>query len=153
MNSLLLSLHVLAAVVWVGGMFFAHQCLRPVAASQLEPPVRLTQWVGVFGRFFPWVWIAVILLPITGYTLLFNIFLSMANAPLYVHIMNGLSIIMTLIYAFVYFVPYQKLKDAVNTQDWPTGAAHLAKIRVLVGINLNLGLALIIIASGGRFFG
>ena len=153
MNSLLLSLHVLAAVVWVGGMFFAHQCLRPVAASQLEPPARLTQWVGVFGRFFPWIWIAVILLPATGYTLLLNIYIEMGNAPIFVHLMNGLSIIMTLIYVFVYFMPYQKLKDAVATQDWPKGAAHLAQIRVLVGINLSLGLILIVVASGGRYFG
>ncbi|MCW9023936.1 MAG: CopD family protein [Gammaproteobacteria bacterium] len=152
MNSLLLSLHVLAAVIWVGGMFFAHQCLRPVAASQLEPPVRLTQWVGVFGRFFPWVWIAVVLMPVTGYILLFGIYQSMANAPLYVHIMSGLGLLMILIYLFVYFVPYQKLKDAVATQAWPTGAKHLASIRFLVGVNLSLGLILIAIASGGRYF-
>ena len=46
-------LHVIAVVIWVGGMFFAYICLRPVAASQLEPPVRLQLWVGVFGKFFP----------------------------------------------------------------------------------------------------
>ena len=31
-------LHLLAAVIWVGGMFFAYMALRPVAASLLEPP-------------------------------------------------------------------------------------------------------------------
>ncbi|NTV95532.1 MAG: hypothetical protein HGA75_08965, partial [Thiobacillus sp.] len=41
--------HVLATVVWVGGMFFAHQCLRPVVLAQLEPPQRLRLWDGVFG--------------------------------------------------------------------------------------------------------
>ena len=40
--TLAISLHVLAAVIWVGGMFFAWIVLRPVAASQLEPPARLT---------------------------------------------------------------------------------------------------------------
>lgn len=34
-------LHVLAASVWVGGMFFAYMALRPVAATQLQPPARL----------------------------------------------------------------------------------------------------------------
>ncbi len=149
--SLLLALHVLAAVVWVGGMFFAHQCLRPIAASLLEPPARLGQWVGVFGRFFPWVWASVLLLPASGYALLFKLFGSMADAPLYVHIMNGIWLIMLLVYLFVYFVPYQKLKDAVATQNWPDGAAHLARIRVLVGFNLSLGLAVIALASGGRY--
>ena len=46
--ALALALHVIAAVIWVGGMLFAHMMLRPVAAAQLEPPQRLTLWVGVF---------------------------------------------------------------------------------------------------------
>ena len=33
-------LHVLAVVIWVGGMYFAHQMLRPVAADLLAPPQR-----------------------------------------------------------------------------------------------------------------
>lgn len=36
--SIALALHVLAVTVWVGGMFFAYMILRPVAASQLQPP-------------------------------------------------------------------------------------------------------------------
>ena len=40
-HPLLLFLHVAGVVVWVGGMFFAYVCLRPRAASQLEPPPRL----------------------------------------------------------------------------------------------------------------
>ncbi len=153
LTSLLLSLHVLAAVIWVGGMFFAHQCLRPVAASLLEPPVRLAQWVGVFDRFFPWVWVSVIVLSISGYSLLFRLFGSMGNAPLYVHIMNGIGLLMIAIYLFVYFVPYQKLKNAVIIQTWPEGAAQLARIRFLVGVNLSLGLIVIALGSGGRYLG
>ena len=153
LTSLLLSLHVLAAVIWVGGMFFAHQCLRPVAASQLEPPARLGQWVGVFGRFFPWVWVSIIALPVSGYILLFTLFGNMGNAPLYVHIMNGIGLLMIAIYLFVYFVPYQKLREAVTIQNWPEGAAQLARIRFLVGVNLSLGLVVIALVSGGRYLG
>lgn len=153
LTPLLLSLHVLSAVIWVGGMFFAHQCLRPVAASLLEPPARLGQWVAVFGRFFPWVWLAIILLLMSGYSLLFRLFGSMGHAPLYVHIMNGIGLIMMAIYLFVYFAPYQKLKEAVIIQNWPEGAAQLARIRFLIGINLSLGLIVIAIGSGGRYLG
>ena len=32
---------VLAIVVWIGGMFFAHYCLRPAAAEKLSPEQRL----------------------------------------------------------------------------------------------------------------
>ena len=152
-NVLTLVLHVLSVVIWVGGMFFAYMCLRPVAASQLEPPVRLQLWVGVFGKFFPFVWIAVILLPLTGYIMISNLYDGMGNAPLYVHIMNGLGSLMIFVYLHVFFAPYQRLKRAVAAQDWPTGGKALAQIRMLVGINTTLGLLTALIASGGRFFG
>jgi len=152
-NVLTIILHVLSVVIWVGGMFFAYMCLRPIAASQLEPPVRLQLWVGVFGKFFPFVWIAVILLPLTGYMMIFNIYNAMGNAPLYVHLMNGIGSLMIFIYLHVFFSPYQRLKHAVAAQDWPTGGKALAQIRVLVGVNTTLGLLTALIASGGRFFG
>lgn len=49
--SLALALHVLAAVVWVGGMFFAYVCLRPVLV-ECEPAERLQIWARTFGKFF-----------------------------------------------------------------------------------------------------
>ena len=60
------SLHLLAALVWVGGMFFAWMVLRPAAVAALEAPPRLKLWLEVFPRFFYWVWAAVILVRITG---------------------------------------------------------------------------------------
>ena len=152
-NTLTIALHVLAVVVWVGGMFFAYMCLRPIAASQLEPPVRLQLWAGVFGKFFPFVWLAVILLPLTGYMMISSLFNGMGNAPLYVHLMNGIGSLMIFIYLHVFFAPYQRLKRAVAAQDWPAGGKALGQIRMLVGINTTLGLLTVLIASGGRYFG
>ena len=133
-------------------MFFAYNFLRPAAAQVLEPPHRLGLWVAVFKRFFPVVWLSVILLPLTGYLMLFAIWGQMSAAPVYVHIMNGLGIIMIFIYMHVFFAPYKRLKLAVNEQRWPDGARALAQIRVLVGVNTVLGLGVIVVASGGRFF-
>ena len=75
-----IALHVLSAVIWVGGMFFAYMALRPVAAQQLEPPQRLSLWVGVFSKFFPFVWLSVLFLLTTGYNLLFSIWGGFAAA-------------------------------------------------------------------------
>ncbi|HEY6898714.1 MAG TPA: hypothetical protein VI279_15765, partial [Rhodocyclaceae bacterium] len=62
LHPLFLFLHVASVVVWVGGMFFAYMCLRPAAVELLEPPQRLRLWLGVFDRFFRWVWLAVALI-------------------------------------------------------------------------------------------
>ena len=152
LNSLYNLLHVLAAVLWVGGMIFAHTFLRPVAADQLEPPHRLKLWKGVFDRFFPFVWLSVILLPLTGFLLVDSIWQGMATAPLYIHLMSGLGIFMMLIFAHVFFSPYKKLSLAVAANEWPVAAEALAKIRFLVGVNIILGLSVVIIASGGRYY-
>ena len=58
---LTMGLHTLAALVWVGGMFFAHIVLRP-ALGPLEPSQRLAIWRQVLPRFFIWVWASIITL-------------------------------------------------------------------------------------------
>lgn len=148
---ILLALHVLAAVIWIGGMFFAHVVLRPTAAAQLEPPVRLKLWVGVFNRFFPFVWIAVLLLPITGYIMVFSFYQGFEHAPTYIHIMNGLGILMILIYLHIFFAPYKRLKLAVTSENWPEGGKKINQIRMMVGINLVIGLIVVAVAAAGRY--
>lgn len=146
-----ISLHMLSALVWVGGMFFAHMALRPAAAAVLEPPQRLTLWVRVFGRFFPWVWVSIVLLYGSGYWIIANIWNGMAQAPLYIHIMYGVGLLMMLIFVLIFFVPYRRLKQAVAQEDWPAGGKHLALIRQLVTTNLTLGLLVSVVAVGGRY--
>ena len=151
-NSISLVLHLLSAVIWVGGMFFAYMFLRPVAAAQLEPPVRLKLWTGVFKKFFPYVWLAIILLPLTGYLMIFETWGKMATTPIYVHVMNGLGVVMILIYLHVYFAPFRRLKEAVATQDWAEGGKNLNVIRKMVGLNTAIGLIVIIVVIAGRHF-
>ncbi|MFT5503992.1 MAG: putative membrane protein [Gammaproteobacteria bacterium] len=132
-------LHVMAVVIWVGGMFFAYMALRPVAASQLEPPVRLKLWVGVFGRFFPWVWASIVTLLVTGFMII-GFMGGIKGLPMHISVMMMTGIIMMLIFLHMFFGPYRRLKLAVAAEDWPTGGSKLAQIRVLVGINTIIGL-------------
>jgi uncharacterized membrane protein len=148
--SLAIALHVLSVVVWVGGMFFAYMALRPAAVEVLEPPLRLQLWVATFKRFFPWVWLAITLILVSGYWMIFK-FGGFGNLPLYIHVMNGLGLLMMAIYLHVFFVPFQRLRKAVSAEIWADGGKHLGQIRMLVGINTILGLLTIAIATGGRY--
>ena len=147
-----ITLHTLSAVVWVGGMFFAYMALRPVAASLLEPPLRLPLWSKTFARFFPWVWAAVILLPASGYWMIFKTFEGMRNVGLHVHVMQVLGIVMIVIYLHVYCAPYQRLNRAIAAGDFPAAGKQLAVMRRLIGINLILGLTTIVFATGGAYW-
>jgi uncharacterized membrane protein len=151
MHPVLLFLHLAGVVLWVGGMFFAWMCLRPVAAVQLEPPARLKLWAAVFARFFPWVWAAVSVILISGLMALLSI--GMKHAPIHWHVMLLLGLIMGAIFVYVVMQPYGKLKAAVADQNWPAGGQALGKIRQFIGINLILGFVTVGVASLGRLIG
>jgi len=145
-------LHVLAAIIWIGGMFFAYMVLRPVAARELEPPSRLALWAGVFSAFFPWVWVCILTLLGTGYWMIFNVFGGMSGAGLHVHIMQTLGILMMMLFGHLFFAPFRRLKEAVVTRQWETAAKQLGQIRMIVAINLGLGILVAVVASAGRYF-
>lgn len=149
---LALVIHILAAVVWVGGMFFAHQVLRP-AAGALDPAQRLPLWSRVLGRFFAWVFAAIVLLLASGLALVFGLYGGFHGTGLYIHLMMGLGILMMLIFLHLYFAPWRRFHAAVARQDWTEGGRQLAQIRVIVTINLVLGLIVVAIGGSGRYWG
>ena len=151
MAAALLALHALAAAVWVGGMFFAYLALRP-AAGVLEPPARLALFDRVFGYFFPWVWAAVAALLASGYGLIFGVYAGMGAVGLHVHIMQGVGFLMMLLFMHLYFAPYRRLRRAVAAENWPAAGRSLAQIRLIVAINLALGLVVIAVGSSGRYW-
>jgi uncharacterized membrane protein len=140
-----LLLHVLSDVVWVGGMFVAYLAVRPAAVEALEPPQRLKLWVGIFTRFFRWVWLAAILILGTGFSMMGR----MSPVPGYVLAMAAIGVLMSAIFMHVYFAPFGRLKRAVRQEDWKAGGAALGQIRILVGVNLALGLLNIAVAMVG----
>lgn len=141
------TLHLLAALVWVGGMFFAWMVLRPAVIAALEGPSRLKVWVQVFPRFFVWVWAAVIVLPITGIGMIQLNFTSFETAPRYVQIMMGLYVVMVALFLRIHSLQLPELQRAVEAEQWSEGVAALGRIRRLVGINLIIGLAVVLIAA------
>ena len=133
------------------GMFFAYMILRPAAASHLDPPQRLTLWSACFSGYFPWVWGFVLLLPLTGYWIIFKVFGGMASVGMHVHLMQGLGWLMILLFMHLFFAPFKRLKNAVAASDWSSAANHLNLIRRLVGLNLLIGLITIVVAAVGKY--
>lgn len=145
-----LALHVLAAVVWVGGMFFAYMCLRP-SLTWMDVPVRMRLWTHVLSRFFRFVGLSAAVLLVTGFWIVFGRFGGLRHVESHVHLMLGLGIVMMLLAAHVYFVPYKRLKRMVSVSNWPEAGKQVNQIRVFVAVNLLLGLVVVAIASAGRY--
>jgi uncharacterized membrane protein len=142
-------LHLLGIVVWVGGMFFAYMALRPVAAKLLEPPQRLQLWAGTFAKFFPWVWIAVAMILISGLAMIMRLG-GFSGLSWPVHAMFLMGLVMILIFMHVFFAPYGRLKRSVAVQDWKAAGAALVQIRMMIGLNLSLGLINVLLGVIGK---
>lgn len=142
-------LHILAALLWVGGMFFAYMVLRPAASELLQPSERLRLWDKVFERFFNWVWVAVFLLLVSG---LYMVYLlgGISHALPYMRLMMWLGIVMMLIFCYAFFFCYVRFNLLVAAQDWPQAGMVLATLRRLVAVNLLLGLLTVATVIIGR---
>lgn len=144
-----LTLHLLAVVVWVGGMFFTHMILRPIAAELLEPPLRFALLLKVLARFFFWVWIAVILLWLTGLWIIWD-YGGLSPVDIHIHTMLLLGAIMTLLFVYLFFLPWPQFQHATAERNLTQAAHYLNLIRRIVATNLLLGLTIILVVRIGR---
>lgn len=148
----LISLHTLGAIIWVGGMFFVLFALRP-AAGQLEPAQRVALFAGALPRFFAWVWISIAALLISGYWIVFGQYGGFALTPVHVHIMQTTGLIMVALFAVLWLRPFARLRRAAAAGDLPAAAKALGTIRLIVAVNLALGLLTSVIGVAGAYWG
>jgi len=141
-------IHLLAALIWVGGMFFAYVVLRPAAVDVLEPPQRLRLWDTVFRRFFVWVWGAVAILLVSGLYMIY-LYGGMAHVGSHIHFMLLLGLVMIAIYLYVYYGCYVPFKGLVAKQSWKEAGEMLGRIRKLIAVNLTLGMLTVCVAMIG----
>ena len=146
--AVLKALHVLAVVVWVGGMAFAHFCLRPSLAL-LEPPARVKFMHAVLGRFFNVVLGAAGLILLSGFWMIGRAARQAVQSggqfqwPLDWVVMTAVGLLMVALFGHVRFVLFKRLTAAVQAGDVPAAAAAIAAIRPWVALNLGLGVGLI----------
>ncbi len=152
MGNLFYAVHVLGAVLWVGGMGFAILALAP-ALGTLDPPQRLALLAGVFRRFFLVVWHAMPAVLLTGWALLFGWYDGFRGAGWHVHVMHLLGLAMGLVYLAVVFGPWRAMRSALAAGDTAAAASAAGRVRRLVMLNLALGLATVAVATWGRFGG
>lgn len=151
---LLKLLHVVAIIVWVGGMFFIHFYLRP-ALGQLDLPTRLKFMHQVLGRFFKTVIFASVTTLVTGYWMIGRVARASSEAnipfamPLSWTIMAVLGTIMVLIFFHIRFAIFKRFTLATFAQDWDAAAKSMQTIRTWVGINLLIGVVTVLVALSG----
>ena len=130
-------LHLGAGVIWLGGMTLLVFVLRPVVVRRMAAPERLTLMSDVLSRFFRIVWFSIVLLWASGFWI-FSVS-DMSLAPRGWHVMLGIGVLMSAIFAHIWFSPFKRLTLSVSNSDWPSAGRALIQIHPLVLINLVLG--------------
>ena len=142
-------LHLLAVIIWVGGMFFAHFFLRP-AVQGLQPSDRVMLMHGVLQRFFAWVLVLAVVVLVSGIGMIGSIHTMAAqaggtfNMPINWMVMSILGVVMMAVFGHIRFALFKRLDTAVKSKDWPAGGKALESIRKWVSLNLALGLVIVV---------
>ena len=150
MTELWLFLHLVAVAVWIGGMVFAHFCLRPAALATLAPPQRLPLMSAALGRFFALVGAALVLLWASGVALFVELAASGGKPPLSWNLMAAIAAVMTVVFVVIALRLHPRMRRALAAGQLPSAAAALDRIRRLVVLNLALGALTIAVATLGR---
>jgi len=147
-----LAFHILAAIIWIGGLFFAYLILQP-SVRLLEVSIRMAFWSQVLSRFFLWGWISNAVLLASGFAMLFMGFGGFEAVPIHVRAMMALGIITAAVYAYLYVAPWRRFRRAVAITDWTVAERSVGQVRVFATITLALGLVTAVIGATGRYYG
>ncbi len=148
------AVHLLAVVLWVGGMAFTLYCLQP-AAKLLEPASRVPLMHAVLRRFLALAALAAAVILVTGATMIGMAWSAAAragiafNMPLDWYAMVALFLVMLAVFVHIRVVLFRRLAAAVAAARWADGAAALATMRWEVTLNLVLGIFIVFIVRLG----
>ncbi|MBO1325865.1 hypothetical protein K2X14_13030 [Acetobacter sp. TBRC 12305] len=143
--SLVLALHLISIIFWVGGGAYAVVVLRP-SLGLLDATQRNSVHLQTMARFFKGLTHAIPTALITGWLMIFHEG-GFANVPWTTNLMQLAGILMALLFARLYFGAYQKARRAIRPQ-----ASVFDSIRTQVLVIVALGMLAVLAASLGHPF-
>jgi uncharacterized membrane protein len=144
LRNILLAVHLLSAVIWVGGGFYTVVVLRP-ALNLLDAAPRLQVQMQTLKKLFFYIWHAMPLMILTGWAMVFLAWGGFGALPWSINAMQGLGILMALIFLYTFFDPWQRLRRAVRP-----GPELFTRVRNLVTLNVVLGTLTIVAGALGH---
>ena len=144
--ALSLVFHTLAAIIWVGGVFFVRTILLP-SLDGWEATERFAVLARVLPVFFRVIWGSVVVLLVTGYgVLLFGYSDGLGGGGVHVDIMQAVGWLLILAFAYLDWGPFRYFLRARAAGDMDRAEAKLVILRK--GFSVTLGLGLLTAAVG-----
>ena len=151
-STLIIFLHVISAIVWIGGMIVIRFAVHYSMQNIEEPKIRLGRTLENLKRFFSMVIPSIITLLITAIILILALDFKDTELYKFVIAKEIIWFIMTLIFVVIY-IKRNKAQKSFDIGDFTTAKNHLALLaKYLIPINIFLGIIAVILGITLRGF-
>jgi len=136
-------LHVISAVIWVGGMIAIRIAVHPSLQTIEDPKIKLGKTLQIVGKLFNLVIPFIIILIVTA--TLMAVGLGFKGTDLYwlVHVKEVIWTLMTINFIYMY-TQRAKAQKLFDTGNLPDAKQHVVKLPdIFLPINIILGIAAI----------
>lgn len=143
-------LHILAIIVFLGGLFFATVVFQPLARG-LDSETASSLWQPMLSRFFAWGWVSLLLILATGISLVFLKFGGYSGTPMIHRANMAIGIPAIALFVYVFFGPWQQYRRTTLRRDWTAAHKAITRLQVVMRIILVLGLVAAVVSAAGRY--
>jgi len=145
-------LHILAAVIWIGGMLFLSLIAVPVLRRVDSPLLRRDLFRAMAQRFRRLVWICIAILIPTGIVNVLYYGNTAAGSPYMkvLHIKLGLVVFLVIMGLFHDFVIGPRAERAMSRDGLPPAGTDLLMVKLAPWVgrfNLLLGIVILLLAA------
>lgn len=151
-STLIIFLHVISAIVWIGGMIVIRFAVHYSMQNIEEPKIRLGKTLENLKRFFYMVIPSIITLLITAIILILALDFKDTELYKFVIAKEIIWFIMTVIFIVIY-IKRDKAQKAFNDGDFLSAKNQLNQLaKYLIPINIFLGIIAVILGITLRGF-
>lgn len=147
---LVLATHILAVIVWLGGMFFLTVVLG--TGASLPDGSAALSWGRALSRFLPWGLLSLAIILATGVTLVFSVFGGYAHIPTIHRVNMVIGIPAIALFVYLCVVPWRRLRRAALADDTPAAEKTVRQAKMLLTTILTLGLLAAFTSAVGRYY-
>lgn len=143
-STLIIFLHLLSAIIWIGGMIVIRFAVHYSMQNIEEPKIRLARTLENLKRFFSMVIPSIVILLITALIMILALDFKETQLNKFIVIKELIWSLMTLIFIFI-FIKRNKAQKAFDVGDFLSAKNHLIILaKYLIPINIVLGLFAVI---------
>ena len=137
--------HAIAAVTWIGGIFFAYTALKP-AEPVYTPEAKSKLWLKVYAVFVRWVGCSIAVMWLSCMAVVGMTEDPIGNMTKHSIGLLSLGSILTVTTLAVILGPWQRLNRQVEDRDFSAADQTVLRLRRYLMVNFILGIAMMAFA-------